>query len=97
MAPPPAQISARAFAAAAVLIDDYFMPMAEWIYGDAAATDPERRAATSARWIVSLKGWHCGTPVAKAKSTPSSVLIAGTPATRRTSRGLGRCRVMLRR
>jgi hypothetical protein len=29
MAPPPAEIDARAFAAAAMLISDYFLPMAE--------------------------------------------------------------------
>ena len=37
MAPPPTQISARAFIAAAHLLDDYFLPMAERVYGDAAA------------------------------------------------------------
>jgi Protein of unknown function (DUF3987) len=52
MAPPPAQISARAFAGAASLMSDYFLPMAERVYGDAAATEHERRAATLARWIV---------------------------------------------
>jgi hypothetical protein len=51
MAAPPAQISARAFAAAASLMADYFLPMAERVYGDAAATDRERGAATLARWI----------------------------------------------
>lgn len=51
MAPPPAAISACALAAAAMLISDYFLPMAERVYGDAAATDRERGAATLARWI----------------------------------------------
>jgi hypothetical protein len=51
MAPPPAEIDARAFAAAAMLISDYFLPMAEPVYGDAAATNHERNAATLARWI----------------------------------------------
>lgn len=40
--PPPAQISARAFAAVARLIGDYLMPMAEPVY-----------AAMLARWIIS--------------------------------------------
>ena len=31
---------------------DYFLPMAERVYGDAAATDRERNAATLARWIL---------------------------------------------
>jgi hypothetical protein len=52
IAPPPMQISARAFAAAASLIADYFLPMAERVYGDAAATDRERGASTLARWIL---------------------------------------------
>ena len=55
MAPPPAQISPRAFAAAALLIGDYFMPMAERVYGDAATTATDRNAATLARWIKSKR------------------------------------------
>jgi hypothetical protein len=55
IAPPPAQISARAFAAAAQLMADYFVPMAERVYGDAAATERERNAATLARWIFSSR------------------------------------------
>jgi len=51
MTAPPQQISARAFTAAAMLIADYFMPMAERVYGDAAATRQDRNAATLARWI----------------------------------------------
>jgi hypothetical protein len=52
ISPPPVQISARAFAVAASLMADYFLPMAERVYGDAAATERERGAATLARWIV---------------------------------------------
>jgi hypothetical protein len=53
LALPPNNITPRAFSAAAMSIADYFMPMAERIFGDAAATDIERIAATLARWIVS--------------------------------------------
>jgi hypothetical protein len=49
---PPDSISQRAFVAAATLVADYFMPMAERVYGDGPATDTERRAATLARWII---------------------------------------------
>jgi hypothetical protein len=52
MASPPAQITVRAFAASASLMADYLLPMAERVYGDAAATDRERGAATLARWII---------------------------------------------
>jgi hypothetical protein len=52
MALPPSEISTKAFVAAAMLVSDYFMPMAERVYGDAGATDIERTAATLARWIV---------------------------------------------
>jgi uncharacterized protein DUF3987 len=52
IAPPPAHISARAFSAAAMLIDVYFLPMAERVYGDAVASESERRAATLARWVI---------------------------------------------
>ncbi len=51
-APEPAAISYAAFAAAAGLVDGYFLPMAERVFGDAAASDPERHAAALARWIV---------------------------------------------
>ena len=44
-------ISERAFLAAAALVSEYFMPMAERVYGDAAASKAERNAATLARWI----------------------------------------------
>lgn len=35
------------------MIADYFVPMAERVYGDATASERERAAATMARWIVS--------------------------------------------
>jgi len=50
--PPPATISATAFDAAALLMRDYFTPMAERVYGDAAATPRDRNAAALARWII---------------------------------------------
>jgi hypothetical protein len=52
LALPPDNITATAFAAAATFVSDYFMPMAERVFGDAAATEVERNAATLARWIV---------------------------------------------
>ncbi len=52
MAPPPSVISERAFLAATHLVADYMMPMAERVYGDAAAPKAERDAATLARWIA---------------------------------------------
>jgi hypothetical protein len=51
----PTQLSTRAFAAAAQLMADYFVPMAERVYCDAAATERERNAATLARWIVASR------------------------------------------
>jgi hypothetical protein len=55
MAPPSTVISLRAFHAAAHLVADYFMPMAERAYGDAAARTEDRNAATIARWIIKTK------------------------------------------
>lgn len=52
LALPPSEITPTAFAAAATLVADYFMPMAERVFGDAGASDVERNAATLARWIV---------------------------------------------
>jgi len=53
--PPPVEIGAEAFAAACDLVADYFMPMAERVYGDAAAPLAERNAATLAKWILRTK------------------------------------------
>ena len=50
--PAPTRISAAAFAAAAQLMSDYYMPMAERVYGDAGASEQDRNAATLARWIL---------------------------------------------
>jgi hypothetical protein len=52
LALPPDNITPRAFAAAAMLVSDYYMPMASRVFGDAGATDTERIAATLARWII---------------------------------------------
>lgn len=49
--PPPDQVSETAFLDACDLTADYFLPMAERVYGDAAATREQRDAATLARWI----------------------------------------------
>jgi hypothetical protein len=53
--PPPARISPRAFAAAADLIGDYFMAMAERVYGNVAATTRACGAATLTRWILGTR------------------------------------------
>jgi hypothetical protein len=53
MAPPPTEISVRALTAAAHLLTDYFTPMAERVYGDAAIPLADRNATTLARWIKS--------------------------------------------
>jgi hypothetical protein len=52
MSAPPSQISERAFIAAAALLDDYYIPMAERVFGDAALPECDRHAATVARWIL---------------------------------------------
>ena len=52
MSLPPDSISKEAFAAAATLVGEYFMPMAERVFGDAGATEVERNAATLARWVL---------------------------------------------
>lgn len=72
MDPPPAAIGERAFAAGAHLVDDYLMPMAERVYGDAAVSEADRNAATLARWIVRTK----------AKKSSRSYHAAGSPAAR---------------
>jgi hypothetical protein len=54
-AAPPAEIGERAFAAAAALVADYLIPMAERVFGDAATSEADRNAATLARWIVNMQ------------------------------------------
>ena len=49
--PEPVQISERAMTAACRLVDGYFVPMAERVYGDAAIPTPERHAMTLARHL----------------------------------------------
>lgn len=51
-APPPTVISAKACAAAAHLVADYLMPMAERVYGDAATRPKDRNITTLARYIL---------------------------------------------
>jgi hypothetical protein len=50
--PPPSAITPAALTAAIRLIGEYFLPMAERTYGDAAAPTADRNAATLAGWIV---------------------------------------------
>ena len=49
---PPSRITIQAVHAAAALIEDYFKPMAERVFGDAALPEADRLAATLARWIL---------------------------------------------
>lgn len=53
--PPPSRISVRALTSAAELIGDYFLPMAERVYGDQGAPACRRNAATLARWILDAR------------------------------------------
>ena len=55
MSPPPTQISTRAFEAAACLVGDYFMEMAERVYGAAGGSLIDREAATLARWMLGTR------------------------------------------
>jgi hypothetical protein len=52
MSQAPAEISEESFLAAVTLVKDYLMPMAERVYGDAAASPHARNVATLARWIA---------------------------------------------
>ena len=48
----PTTITRKAVTAAAHLVDDYFKPMAERVYGDASLPEKERMATALSRWIV---------------------------------------------
>lgn len=47
----PDEITVPAITAACSLVERYLIPMAERVYGDAAATTAEKNAATLAKWI----------------------------------------------
>jgi hypothetical protein len=49
---PPTTISVDAFTTATKLLTEYFLPMAELVFGDAAVLPVERNTATLARWII---------------------------------------------
>jgi len=48
---PPTRVSERAVVGAAVLVEEYFIPMAERVYGDVGLPEAERLTTTLARWI----------------------------------------------
>jgi hypothetical protein len=58
---PPSSIGVDALSAACRLVADYFMPMAERVYGDAAVPEAERNAITLARWIHKTKAKEVNT------------------------------------
>jgi len=54
-AAPPTEISKQAAGAACMLVEEYLLPMAERVFGDAATTAEERNAAALARWIFKTR------------------------------------------
>jgi hypothetical protein len=50
--PPPSVVSAEAMRAAILLMEEYFLPMAERVFGDAALTPAQRAARTLLREII---------------------------------------------
>ena len=87
MSLPPDRISKEAFAAAATLVGEYFMPMAERVFGDAGATDVERDAATLARWILKEQPGRSACPALTSRSPVAGVAIGGTDQSRRRNTG----------
>jgi len=55
LAMPPKEVSENAAAAAIALVVDYFIPMAQRVYGDAAIPEADRLATPFARWILEMK------------------------------------------
>jgi hypothetical protein len=53
--PAPAQITKHALASAVSLLTDYFLPMAERVYGDSGTTRNNQNATALARWIYRQK------------------------------------------
>jgi hypothetical protein len=52
---PPTTVSEKAVMAAAAMVGDYFIPMAERVYGDAASTQLDRNLVTLSKWIVKTR------------------------------------------
>lgn len=72
MEAPPTEIERDIFLDACDLVADYFMLMAERVYGDAAATPGQRRATTLARWI-----WKTRPPVVHVRTLQREVRLPG--------------------
>lgn len=53
--PEPTIISKKSIAAAAHLLENYFKPMAERVFGDACVPEDDRLATTLAHWIVKTR------------------------------------------
>lgn len=49
---PPSRISKAAVLAVIALVEEYFKPMAERVFGDAALPEGDRLAAVLARWVL---------------------------------------------
>jgi hypothetical protein len=61
----------KAFAAAAGMLEQYFLPMAQRTYGDAALSERDRDAATLARWIYTERPKEvCAAQVIYTKQKP---------------------------
>ena len=54
--PPPAVVSGEAMRAAVTLMDGYFLPMAERVFGDAALSPAQRGAKVMLEWILRSPG-----------------------------------------
>ena len=87
MSLPPDSISEEAFTAAATLVGEYFMPMAERVFGDAGATDVERNAATLARWILKERPHDVHVRRVAARSPIAGVAIGRADQGRRQDTG----------
>jgi hypothetical protein len=79
--------------AAARLVSEYVMPMAERTYGDAACTVVDRNTATLARWIE-----RCSRPSDRRKTRPRALPMADhiSPAPRGRDRAERAGRFMIR-
>jgi hypothetical protein len=69
---PPTTINDEAISAALALVIDYFHPMNERVYGDAGLPEPDRLAATLAKWVLKT-----GPPVINAKKLRRSAGLPG--------------------
>jgi hypothetical protein len=78
---PPKVISDAATEAAVTLVQDYMLPMADRVYGDAACSQTDRNISTMARWIAQERPSEVRVRQLQRGEAPAARGVPGQPST----------------